>query len=489
MMKRIVVILILSLFAATAPTLAATVSPRTMTFPPLKFQIPKTERVVLENGMIVHLLEDHELPTISMTAFIGTGSVYDPPGKSGLAGLTGAVMRTGGTADTSAEKMDDELEFMASSVESGIGRDVGNASMTCLSKNLDRTLLIFSQVLMSPVFRTDRVELARKSAIEALRRENDNPKEVADRELTKEIYRGSPLGRYPTIESVSAITRGDLVEFHRKYYHPNNIILAVAGDFTKSEILAKLNKAFAGWKKQRVSFPPVSVPDNNIKAAVFVINKDVNQSVIRMGQLGVDKNNPDIYALRVMNFILGGGGFESKLMTEIRTREGLAYNVDSDFSIGRRFPGTFTAETETKAESTVRTIGLMKSIIAGMTTTPVTEKEISQAKDSMINAFIFGFTSSASVANQRAMLEYYGYPEGYLENFRANIAKVTTDDVLRVARKYLNPGAMQLVVVGNESKFDKPLSVFGQVSEIKLNSLSDREHKAEGTGHSAEGTR
>jgi zinc protease len=280
-----------------------------------------------------------------------------------------------------------------------------------------------------------------------------------------------------------------MIEFHRKYYHPNNIILAVAGDFTRSEILAKLNKAFAGWKKERVSFPPVSLPNTKSKAGVYLIKKDVTQSVVRMGHLGVDKNNPDIYALRVMNFILGGGGFESKLMTEIRTRQGLAYNVDSDYSIGRRFPGTFTAETETKAESTVRTIGLMKAIIAGMTATPVTEKEISQAKDSMINAFIFGFTSSASVANQRAMLEYYGYPEGYLENFRANIAKVTRDDVLRVARKYLHTGAMQLVVVGNQSKFDKPLSVFGEVSEIKLNNLSDRDHKAQGTPRSAEGTR
>jgi predicted Zn-dependent peptidase len=469
MMKRILVILFLSLFATAAPAFAAPVSPRTMTFPPLKFEIPKTDRVVLENGMIVHLLEDHELPTISVTAYIGAGSVYEPAGKSGLAALTGAVMRTGGTADTPVEKIDDELEFMASSVESSIGRDAGNASLTCLSKNLDRTLQIFSQVLMSPAFRTDRVELARKNAIEALRRENDNPKEVGDRELNKEIYRGSPLGRYPTIESVSAITREDMVELHRKYYHPNNIILAVAGDFTRSEILAKLNKAFAGWTKEQVSFPPVPVPDKNTKAAVYLVKKDVNQSVIRMGQLGVDKNNPDIYALRVMNFILGGGGFESKLMTEIRTKEGLAYNVDSDFSIGRRFPGTFTAETETKAESTVRTIGLMKTIIAGMTTTPVTEKEIGQAKDSMINAFIFGFTSSASVASQRAMLEYYGYPDGYLENFRGNIAKVTRDDVLRVARKYLNPGAMQLVVVGDESRFDKPLNVFGEVREIKLN--------------------
>ena len=224
-------------------------------------------------------------------------------------------------------------------------------------------------------------------------------------------------------------------------------------------------------------FPAVQVPDNNVKPAVYLVRKDVNQSVIRIGHLGVDKSNPDIYALRVMNFILGGGGFESKLMSQIRTGHGLAYNVGSDFSIGRRFPGTFTAETETKAESTAKTIGLMEQIIAGMTKSPVTDKEITVAKDSIINSFIFGFTSSATVANQRAMLEYYGYREGYLENYRDNIAKVTKDDVLRVARKYLRPEAMILVVVGDEGKFDKPLSAFGKVSEINLN----------GGGHPAAG--
>lgn len=469
-MKRLFfIIFVLSQLIPVNAALSASVNPRTMTFPSLRFQIPKTERIVLENGMIVHLLEDHELPIVSITAYIGTGSVYEPAGKTGLAGLTGAVMRSGGTSGISAEQMDDELEFMASSVESSIGTDAGNASMSCLRKNLDNTLKIFSQVLMSPAFRQDRVELARKKAIETLRRENDNPKEVADRELNRAIYRGSPLGRHPTMESVSAITREDMVEFHRKYYHPNNIILSVSGDIGKGEILEKLNGVFSGWKKEPVSFPAVAVPDEIQKPALYLVKKDVNQSVIRMGHLGVDKSNPDIYALRVLNFILGGGGFESKLMSQVRTRHGLAYNVESDFSIGRRFPGTFTAETETKAESTAKTIGLMEQIIAGMTKTPVTDKEIAVARDSIINSFIFGFTSSASVANQRAMLEYYGYRKDYLENYRDNISKVTKDDVLRVARKYLHPESMILVVVGDEGKFDKPLSVFGKVSEIKLN--------------------
>ncbi len=187
-----------------------------------------------------------------------------------------------------------------------------------------------------------------------------------------------------------------------------------------------------------------------------------------MGHLGVDKNNPDIYALQVMNFILGGGGFESRLMSEVRTRNGLAYNVFSSFYPGRRFPGVFMAETETRADSTAKTISLMESIIKGMTEKPVTDSELKQAKQSIISSFIFAFTSSASVVDRKATLEYYGYPDGYLENYRDNISKVTKDDVLRVARKYLRPDKMKMVIVGDESKFDKPLSAFGKVDLIKL---------------------
>jgi zinc protease len=468
-MKRIAITTwIITLFLAASVACAAPVNPRTMTFPALKFQIPASERIVLDNGITVYLLEDHELPVVSITAYVGVGSVYEPDEKTGLAGLTGAVMRSGGTLDLPPEAMDSELEFMASSVESSIGLDVGNASMNCLKKNLDRTLQIFSRVLMAPAFREDRVELARKKAIEALRRQNDNPKEVGDRELHKAIYHGSQLGRHATIETVNAITRADMVNFHGSYFRPDNVILSVAGDFTRKEILEKLNRAFSGWQREKISPPSVTLPDAKLKPAVYLVQKDVNQSVIRMGHLGIDKSNPDIHALRVMDFILGRGGFESRLMSEVRTGQGLAYNVESDFSIGRRYPGSFVAETETKAETTAKTIALMQRIIAGMTERPVTETELKQAKESIISSFIFGFTNTASVVNQQAILGYYGYPKGYLENYRDRIAAVTREDVLRVARTYLHPEKMILVVVGDDKKFDKPLSVFGEVSEIKL---------------------
>lgn len=455
--------LVLSGCAHTVPS----TDPRTMTFSPLEFRIPQAERVVLDNGMVVYLLVDHELPLISMTSYIGTGSAYEPDDKTGLAGMTGAVMRSGGSEEIPPDKMDDELEFMASSVETAIGTDAGSCSMSSLKKNFDRTLQIFSQILMKPAFREDRLEVARKQAIEQIRRQNDDPKQLADRELTRAIYRGSQLGRVPTIATVSAVTRADMVDFHRKYFRPNNVIIAVAGDFERDELLAKLKSAFGGWGKGEVSLPPVADPAPATKGEILYAPKQINQSVIRMGHLGIEKSNPDLYAIRVMDSILGSNGFNSRLMAEIRTNQGLAYSVSSHFDVGRRFVGTFEAETETKAGSTARTISLMEGIIAEMTKAPVTDQELKLAKDSIINSFIFGFTSTASVVSQLARLEFYGYPPGYLENYRQRIGAVTKEDVLRVAKKYLHPDLLTLVVVGNSEKFDQQLSSLGEVKEIK----------------------
>lgn len=464
---RLFIILTSAALLASCAAPGKAVDPRVMTFPPLQFEIPRSERAVLENGMVVYLLEDHELPLVNITAYVRTGGVYEPAGKVGLAGLTGAVMRSGGTRDIPPEELDAELEFMASAIESSIGADSGNVSMSTLAKNLDRTMELFRQVLMTPAFREDRVQLAVSKTIEALRRQNDNPKGVADRELRKALYAGHPLGRYPTIATVKNVSRDDMAAFHRLYYRPNNIMLAVSGDFRKDQLLSRLKELFGSWAREEVPFPPVAEPSAGVKPETLFVRKEVSQSVIRMGEPGIDKNNPDLYPLRVMDYILGGG-FTSRLTQEIRSNQGLAYNVDSNVNVGQRFIGTFVAETETKAESTVRAITLMRDIIAGMTTAPVTDQELSLAKDSIINSFMFGFTKPDVVVNQQARLEFFGYPKGYLENYRDNIGRVTSDDVLRVARKYLHPAAMVLVVVGNEQKFDKPLATLGPVREITL---------------------
>jgi zinc protease len=445
----------------------ASIDPRKLSFPPLKFQLPKSERVQLKNGMVVYLLQDHELPIVSLTALLNAGSIYEPPDKVGLAALTGSVLRSGGTVKTPPDLLDRELEFMASSIESSINADHATVSLSTLAKNLDRTLTLFTEVMTEPAFDPARVNLAKSHAVESIRRQNDDPKEIAGRELNLAVYRGHPLGRIPTLASVAAITREDMIAFQHRYFYPANTILAVSGDFDREKLLQSLETLFGSWPNRAASFPEVPNPKEDLSPEVLHVQKEVNQSVIRMGHLGIDKNNPDLYAIRVMDYILGGG-FTSRLTREIRSNQGLAYNVDCYFDIGRRFRGPFIAETETKSETTARAITLLRSIIEGMTQTEVSEVELKLAKDAIINSFIFGFARSDVVVNQQARLAFYGYPAGYLENYRDNIARVTREDVLRVARKYLQPESMKLVVVGDQKKFDKSLAGFGSVQEIKL---------------------
>jgi len=443
-------------------------NPRTMKFPALTFHIPKAERVLLDCGMPVYLLRDSELPIINMTAMIRVGSVYEPAAKSGLSGIVGSVMRSGGAGGVASEKMDDELEFMASSVESGIGSDMGTVSLTSLKKNFSRTLQIFGDVLLRPEFSAKRLEIARQHAVEGLRRQNDDPKEIAGREISRAIYAGHPLGNVATFDSVRSITRQDLLDFHRRYYRLDNMILAVSGDFERTALLKELNEVFRPVKYEAaLLLPNIPQPKELLQGALLYGKKEVNQTVIRMGHLGLTKDSPDIYAVRLLDYILGGS-FTSRLTMEIRTNQGLAYSVGSHFDIGRRFTGSFVAETETKAESTGKTIKLMKNIIAGLTKEPVSDDEISTARDYMINSFMFGFTTPASIVTQRARLEYYGYPDGYLEQYRDNIAKVTRGDILTIARKYLHPDAFKIVVIGDAAKFDLPLESLGKVRELDL---------------------
>ena len=466
-MRYLLLAISVLLIVTACATTPKAVDPRTLSFAPLKFSIPKSDLITLKNGMKVYLLEDHELSIVNMTALVAAGSIYDPPEMTALSGLTGDLIRSGGTESLKPDQLDAELEFMASSIEAGIGEDMGTLSMSSLTKNLDRTLELYAEVLMKPGFEQSRLELARNNTIEAIRRQNDDPKGIAGREFKGAIYENHPLGRVATIESVSRITRQDMVDLHKKYFTPQGMILAVSGDFNREELLVKLEKLFGGWQTTEPQLPTVKEPEMAAAKQVLLAKKQVSQSVIRMGHLGLEKNNPDQYAVRVMDYILGGG-FTSRLTQEIRSNQGLAYSAGSRFDIGRRFPGIFQAQTETKAGSTVKAITLMGDIITGMTKELVSIDELNQAKESIINSFIFGFARADYIVTQQARLDYYDFPAGYLENFRDNIAKVTREDVLRVARKYLHPEAMTIMVVGDESKFDQPLSTVGAVREIRL---------------------
>lgn len=457
-----------TLLFSSANSYAKKPHPSELTYKSINLTPPVPEKTVLENGMVIYMLEDHELPLFSINAVIKTGSIYEPEDKTGLAGITGTVMRSGGTTAMSWEEIDERLEFIAGSVETGIGSNSGSASLSVLKKDIDEGLKIFADVLMHPVFEQGKVDLVKKQMLESIRRENDNPGRVAGREFRQLLFQGHPYGRKTTIESVSSIKREDLIAFHKKYFHSNNIMLGISGDFDKKEILEKIKSAFKGWGKKEINFPEVPPVKDSVAKSVNYIYKDVKQSVIRLGHMGLEMKNPDHYAVILMNYILGGGSFQSRMMKDIRNDRGLAYSVWSYFQLGMRDIGIFASGSGTKLQSTITVIKRMNDIVREMREHPVSDIELRDAKEYRINSFVFKFTSTSQIVNRFVTLDYYGLPTNYLETYLKNIRAVTKDDILRVAKKYLKPEQMVTLVVGNKEEFEEPLSTFGPVNEIEL---------------------
>jgi len=439
-------------------------------FAPLDFNPPKAERIALENGMILYLLEDHDLPIVNIAAQIRTGSVYEPEEKAGLASLTGEVMRSGGTVSMPPDKMNEELEFMAASVETSIGRESGSASLSVLKKDLDKGLNIFADVLRNPAFPEDKIRMKKDEAIESIRRENDRPQQIAGREFRKVIYEGShPYSRRVdgTLESIEKITRNDMAAFHKKFFRPNNIILGISGDFDRKMMIEKLNEIFKGWKKEDNNIPDVPKVKNELSKSVHYVYKDINQANVIMGHLGIHRKSPDYFPVRIMNFILGGSGFTARITSRIRSDEGLAYSAFSDFQTSQDL-GMFYVMCQTKLKSTHRAITIALEEIEKMRAVPVDNEELTHAKETILNQFVFRFTTSASIVAQMIDIEYEGLPLDYLETYVDNIQAVTIEDIQRVAQKYLHPDKIKILVVGNKDKFDKPLDTFGKVNEIAL---------------------
>ncbi len=316
---------------------AAQEDPRQMRFGPVEFKPPEPDRVVLENGMVVYLLEDHELPLVTMTARMRTGDWLDSPERIGVAGITGAVMRTGGTARMTPEQIDEELEQIAAGLSVGIGTVAGSAMLDVLKKDFELGLRIFADVLRTPRFDPKRLDLAKLQTIEAIRRRHDRPQSIAGREFPKLLYGPAhPFARESSISSISRITRDDLVAFHRQTVHPNGIILGVTGDFAKEDMLAQLRKVFGDWPKgdvPSIDLPPIGAdgmsPGTGTGNVVRFVNKEASQAHLRIGHLSLKEDDPDYPALVIVNDILGGSSFRSRLFQDIRTRQGLAYSVGS----------------------------------------------------------------------------------------------------------------------------------------------------------------
>jgi zinc protease len=437
--------------------------------PPLPaFHPQQPKRIELSNGMVIFLQEDHELPLIAGTARIRGGSRDEPANKVGLVDMFGEVWRTGGTKTQTGDQLDDFLEVRAAKVETGGGSDSTTISLSCLKGDFDDVFKVFADLLQNPEFRADKLDLAQKQAEDSISRRNDDVGEIASRESAKLAYGAdNPYAREAEYATVAAVTRQDLIDWHRTYVHPNNIILGIGGDFDTAAMEAKLRAAFEAWPKGP-ELPKDDIQYHPAKPGYYLIPKDdVNQSSIQMVTLGTTRNNPDYYAITVFNEAFGGG-FSSRLFNDIRTRRGLAYHVGGGIGANFGHPGIQEFSMGTKSESTIESIQALDEDIDDLARKPITEEEIKHAKDAILNAFIFRLDSPDKVLYERLTYEYYGYPSDWLDKFPAEVQKVTAADVNRVVSKYVHRDQFAVLVIGNTKDFDKPLSSLGAVKEIDI---------------------
>ena len=434
--------------------------------PAFKPQQPK--RIELSNGMVIFLQEDHELPLIDGFARIRGGSVNEPASKVGLVDIYGEVWRTGGTKTQTGDQLDDFLEVRAAKVETGGGPDSTTISFSCLKGDLDDVFKVFADVLQNPEFRADKIDIAKKGEEDSISRRNDEVSEIAHREAVKLAYGAdNPYARVPEYSTVAPITREDLIAWHNKYVHPNNIILGISGDFDSVAMEAKLRAAFDSWPKG-ATIPKNEIEYSPAKPGYYLIPKeDVNQSNIRMVAPGITRDNPDYYAISVFNEAFGGG-FSSRLFNDIRTKRGLAYGVGGGIGSNFGHPGILQISIGTKSQSTVESIRATDEDIDNLAKQPITAEEIQRAKDAILNAFIFRLDSPDKILGERMTYEYYGYPPDWLDKYESEIKKVTPADVNRVAQKYLHKDQLAVLVVGNTKDFDKPLSTLGEVKNIDI---------------------
>ncbi len=422
-------------------------------------KLPKYERMVLKNGMVVYLMEEHELPLVNGTAIIRTGDRFEPGDKVGLAQMMGNVMRSGGTLRHSPDELNQMLEQRAASVETGVGDTMGSAGFQSLTEDLDTVFGLYAEVLRLPAFAPDKLELAKSQESGNIARRNDSPEGIVQREFQKLIYgNASPYARTTEYATLSKISRDDLVKFYQQYYYPNNTIMGIVGDFNSQKMKSLIEAKFGDWKPSPTPIKPQlpKVTQANAGGVYFVNQPQLTQSNVLIGHIGGEFNSPDYAALDVLNGVLNG--FGGRLFNEVRSRQGLAYSVYGYWSPKFDYPGLFIAGGQTRSDATVQFIKAIQTEIKRLQTEAVTSKELAFAKDSTLNSFVFNFQDPFQTLSRLIRYEYYGYPSDFLFSYRRAVETTTAADVQRVAQKYLKPNNLVTLVVGNQTAINPPLN-------------------------------
>ncbi|RRA47414.1 pitrilysin family protein [Acidipila sp. EB88] len=418
----------------------------------------KPRRIELPNGALILLQEDHELPFISGFIEMHGGSRDVPAAKAGMMELYGEVWRTSGTATQSGDALDDLLEAKAAKIETSADVDSSSISWSCLKGDHDQVLALVTDLLLHPKWDAAKLELAQQENIAGILRQNDDPGGIAAREAAKLVYGGaSAYGRSATVASVLGVSVADFEAFHARTVAPNNMIIGIEGDFDAVAMEAKLRAAIGALPKGTALPKPADTFAGPKPGLYLVDKKDVNQSNVWIVGLGIRRDDPDFYTLSVLNEIFGGG-FGSRLFQDVRTRLGLAYSVGGGVGASFDHPGMLRVEASTKSASTIEASAEMLKDTAALRTEPFTEDELKLAKDQVLNGFIFNYDTREKVLSATARLAFYGYPDDYLERYRAGVEKVTVADLERVAKTRIDPSKLAVLVVGNQAEFGEPLS-------------------------------
>ena len=409
------------------------------------------QRSVLGNGMILLTSEQRALPMVSIELLIDAGSRHDMPKQEGLANLTARLL-TYGTQRRTALQISETLDFIGAGLSAGCGEDLATVSMTVLKKDLATGIELLAEVLTLSTFPQEEIDRQKQSIIASIKAREESPGDIAQRRFAAALYPQSPYGRpvEGSEASVKGLEQQSLRAFYERYYRPNRTILSVVGDISHQEIARALNEAFRSWPKGEPATAPVA-PSKVGTGETLRVNKELTQANIILGHEGVGRENPDYYAIQVMNYILGGGGFSSRTLDSIRNERGLAYSVYSYFS-AEKGHGTFELVMQTKNETALEAIRIAKAEIRRMREELVTEEELSDAKDYLIGSFPLRFDTNRKVANFLAQVEYFQLGLDYPERYADFIKKVTREDVQRVAQKYLKPETLITVIVANQKK-------------------------------------
>jgi predicted Zn-dependent peptidase len=450
--------------------------PEKLIFPPLEFTPPKAAqyRVPLQSGPVAYVATDRELPLVSISISVRTGDWVEPEGKEGLTDFCGTLLTRGGTESRTAQELEERLAFLAANLGSSIQGAAGSVSLNLLSKDLDEGLAILREVLTKPRFQQDRIDLQKQQTLQAMKQRNDDSSTIEGFEQGFLAY-GEKFwdNRYQTAASIESLTREDLQAFHQRWFFPSNFVVTASGDFDRDTMLKKLETLFADWPW--TGTPPPPKPQDLVMAppGVYLVNKEVNQGRVTMMLPGIMRDNPDYFALILMNDILGGSGFSSRLVNRVRSDEGLAYSVGSTFPGGVYFPycfrATFQSKSRTVAYATALIIEEMKRIVAE----PVTAPELENAKRAFIDRLPRSFASKGQtvgvLAGEEFTGRYFTEPD-YYQRVAAKISAVTRADVQRVAQKYLTPERLVILVVGEKEEILK-----GHPNHpVKLEELSGR---------------